>query len=405
MRRSELLQGIREMKFVSVEKRYSGGEISQIAAAELLGISERTFRRWCERYRDEGPVGLTDRRRGNAAHNRAPNAATTRAPRSPRPSGAPSLTCRRQAATMPVAPRQRKHRMADPEIVKLRELIASRPRPADLAERRRAMDANAQSFPLDPEIEVQAVVAAGVPAEWTLSPGADQSRVVLYLHGGGYVFGSILSHRHLVAEIGRVAGCRTLALDYRLAPEHPFPAPVEDTLAAYRFLLERGVEPRHVTIAGDSAGGGLVVAAMVAIKQAGLAQPACGWAISPWVDMEATGESFTSLAQVDPTVSRETILDIAGTYLKGADPRSPLAAPIHADLRGIAPLLIQVGAAEVLLDDALRLAGRAGAADVPVRLEVWPEMIHVWHVFHRMLGAGRRAVAEGGAYIKAAMQG
>ena len=293
--------------------------------------------------------------------------------------------------------------MADPEMVKLRELIASRPRPTDTAERRAGMDTNAKTFPLDPSIAVEAVAANGVKAEWTTAPGADAKRVVLYLHGGGYVFGSILSHRHLVASIGREARCRTLALDYRLAPEHPFPAPVEDTVAAYRFLLESGIESRHITLAGDSAGGGLVVAAMVAIRDAGLNQPACGWATSPWVDMEALGETFTTRAHTDPTVSRDTIKDIASTYLNGADPRSPLAAPIYADLHGIAPLLIHVGAAETLLDDALQLAGKAGAADVPVRLEIWPEMIHVWHVFHPMLAAGRRAVAEGATYIKAAM--
>ena len=293
--------------------------------------------------------------------------------------------------------------MADPEILKLRELLASRPRPDDLGERRAAMDANATVFPLDPSITVQPVTANGVSAEWTTAPGADPKRVVLYLHGGGYLFGSILSHRHLVAEIGQQARCRTLAIDYRLAPEHPFPAPVEDTVAAYRFLLDSGVEAKHITIAGDSAGGGLVVAAMVAIRDAGLNQPACGWAISPWVDMEALGGTFTSLAHVDPMVTKETIADIAQTYLGGADPRSPLAAPIYADLRGIAPLLIQVGAAETLLDDSLQLAGKAGAVDVPVRLEIWPEMVHVWHVFHRMLGAGRRAIAEGSAYISAAM--
>jgi len=293
--------------------------------------------------------------------------------------------------------------MADPEITKLRELIASRPKTADTAERRKAMDANATTFPLDPSIKLEPVTANGVKAEWTTAPGADAKRVVLYLHGGGYVFGSILSHRHLVAEIGMQARCRTLALDYRLAPEHPFPAPVEDTVAAYRYLLESGIEARHVTIAGDSAGGGLVVAAMVAIRDAGLNQPACGWAISPWVDMEALGGTFTSLASIDPMVGRDTIAEIARTYLGGADPRSPLAAPIHADLRGIAPLLIQVGAAETLLDDALQLGGKAGAADVPVRLEIWPEMVHVWHVFHRMLGAGRQAIAGGAAYISAAM--
>ncbi len=293
--------------------------------------------------------------------------------------------------------------MADPEIVKIRELIASRPRTDDVHERRRMMDNNASVFPLDAAIKVEPADVNGVKGEWTTGPGADPKRVLLYVHGGGYVFGSTLSHRHLVAEIGQQAGCRTLSLDYRLAPEHPFPAPVEDTVAAYRYLLASGIEPRHITIAGDSAGGGLVVAALVAIRDAGLNQPACGWAISPWVDMEATHETYASRAKLDPMVGRDTITQIAATYLAGADPRSPLASPIHADLRGIAPLLIQVGSAETLLGDSLLLAAKAGEADVPVRLEIWPEMIHVWHVFHRMLGAGRRAIAEGAAYMKAAM--
>ena len=156
-----------------------------------------------------------------------------------------------------------------------------------------------------------------------------------------------------------------------------------------------------ITIAGDSAGGGLVVAAMLAIRDAGLPQPACGWAISPWVDMEAIGDSMVSKAATDPTVQKAGILDMAKQYLNGADPRSPLAAPIYADLRGLAPLLIQVGAAEVLLDDAIRLAQVAGAADVAVDLQIWPEMIHVWHIYHPELAAGRRAIAAGGEFARA----
>jgi len=141
----------------------------------------------------------------------------------------------------------------------------------------------------------------------------------------------------------------------------------------------------------------------VAIREAGLPQPACGWAMSPWVDMQAIGGSMVSKAATDPTVQKETILEMAAHYLNGADPRAPLAAPLYADLRGIAPLLIQVGAAETLLDDAIRLAGVAGAADVAVRLDVWPEMIHVWHLFHPMLTAGRRAISEGGAFLHTTM--
>lgn len=291
--------------------------------------------------------------------------------------------------------------MSDPEIAALRETIAKRVRSDDIAQRRRDIDARGLAYRLPADIKAEPVAANGVRSEWTSSPDADPSRVVLYFHGGGYVIGSLDSHRHLVAEVGRAARARTLAIDYRLAPEHPFPAAVDDAIDAYRFLLSRGVQPSGITIAGDSAGGGLVVAAMVAIREAGLPQPACGWPISPWVDMEAIGGSMTSKAATDPTVQQAGILDMAKLYLKDANPRSPLAAPIYADLRGLAPLLIQVGAAETLLDDAIRLAQVAGAADVAVDLQVWPEMIHVWHIYYPELAAGRRAIAAGGEFAKA----
>jgi acetyl esterase/lipase len=291
--------------------------------------------------------------------------------------------------------------MSDPEIAALRETIAKRVRSDDIAQRRRDIDARGLAYRLPADIKAEPVAANGVRSEWTSSPDADPSRVVLYFHGGGYVIGSLDSHRHMVAEVGRAARARTLAIDYRLAPEHPFPAAVDDAIDAYRFLLSRGVQPSGITIAGDSAGGGLVVAAMVAIREAGLPQPACGWSISPWVDMEAIGGSMTSKAATDPTVQQAGILDMAKLYLNDANPRSPLAAPIYADLRGLAPLLIQVGAAETLLDDAIRLAQVAGAADVAVDLQVWPEMIHVWHIYYPELAAGRRAIAAGGEFAKA----
>jgi len=290
--------------------------------------------------------------------------------------------------------------MSDREIAALREVIAKRVRSDDVFQRRRDIDARGLAYGLPADVTAEAVVANGVRSETTSTPDADLNRVVLYLHGGGYVVGSLDSHRHLVAEVGRAARSRTLAIDYRLAPEHPFPAAVDDALAAYRFLLSGGVQPSGIAIAGDSAGGGLVVAALVAIRDAGLAQPACGWSISPWVDMEAIGGSMTSKAATDPSVQRAGILDMAKLYLNGANTRSPLAAPIYADLRGLAPLLIQVGAAETLLDDAVRLAQVAGAADVAVDLQVWPEMIHVWHIYHPELAAGRRAIAAGGEFTK-----
>ncbi len=291
--------------------------------------------------------------------------------------------------------------MSDPEIVALRKLIASRPRSDDIAQRRRDIDARGLQNKLPADVKVESVIAGGVTSEWTSTPDADASKVVLFLHGGGSVIGSLDSHRHLAAEVGRAAQARTLAIDYRLAPEHPFPAAVDDALAAYRFLLSSGIRPSAITIAGDSAGGGLVVAAMVAIRDAGLPQPACGWAISPWVDMEALGASMQSKAASDPTVQKAGILDMARHYLNGADPRSPLAAPLYADLAGLAPMLIQVGAAETLLDDSVRLAQVAGAADVAVDLQIWPEMIHVWHSYHPILAAGRRAIAAGGDFVRA----
>jgi epsilon-lactone hydrolase len=291
--------------------------------------------------------------------------------------------------------------MADAEIVALREKIASRPRSPDYRQRRRDIDARGLAYGVPADITIEKVTAGGVPAEWTFTANDGKDAALLYLHGGGYVIGSLDSHRHLVAEAGRAAQCWALALDYRLAPEHPFPAPVEDAVAGYRYLLDRGIAAGRIAIAGDSAGGGLVVAAMVAIRDAGLPQPGCGWCISPWVDMEAKGETMTSRAVVDPTVQRDGILDMARLYLGGADPRSPLASPIHADLGGLAPLLIQVGACETLLDDALALAKVAGAADVRVDLQIWPEMIHVWHLFHPELSAGRRAIREGAVFVRA----
>lgn len=292
--------------------------------------------------------------------------------------------------------------MADPEIVALRAKLAARERASDIPTQRRDFDMLSQAYPPPTDVKIERVRANGVEAEWTSTPDARSDAVVLYVHGGGYVFGSLESHRHMVAEIGRAARARTLALHYRLAPEHPFPAPVEDTLAAYRFLLDQGVAARRIAIAGDSAGGGLTVAAMVAIREAGLPLPACGWAISPWVDMEGLGDSIDDNATRDPTVQKDLLLEIAKTYLNGADSRSPAAAPIYADLRGISPLLIQVGAVETLLDDAIRLARVAGLADVTVDLQIWPEMIHVWHLFHPELAAGRRAIEAGGAYIRSA---
>ncbi|MGH7058827.1 MAG: alpha/beta hydrolase [Stellaceae bacterium] len=291
--------------------------------------------------------------------------------------------------------------MADPEIAAVRALLAALPRPAGLAERRQRLDALCARYTLPADVRVEAILANGVAAEWTATPGADPAWVILYLHGGGYVSGSLASHRHVVAQAGRESRARTLALGYRLAPEHPFPAALDDALAGYRYLLAQGIEPRHVAIAGDSAGGGLAIATLVSLRDRGETLPACAWCISPWVDLEMLGSSMAAKAEADPLIQKAYLSELAASYLAGADPRSPLAAPIHADLRGLPPLSIQVGSAETLLDDAVRLAGRAGAAGVMARLEIWPDMIHAWHLFYQELAAGRRALAQAGEFIRA----
>jgi epsilon-lactone hydrolase len=291
--------------------------------------------------------------------------------------------------------------MSENEIAALRALLTSRPRPNSVAERRERLDALGDAYSTAADIQHQPVNADGVPAEWSIAPGADPSRVLLYLHGGGFSVGSIVSHRAMVTETGRSAGVRTLAIDYRRTPEHPFPAALDDALQAYGWLLRQGVHPGRIAIGGDSAGGGLTLAVMVALRDRGLPLPACGWCISPWVDMEARGESYATKAAIDPMISKEYILELAGWYLGGTEPRAPLAAPVHADLRGLPPLLIQVGSAETLFDDSIQIAARAGAADVRVTLEVWPQMIHAWPLFHQQLTDGRRAIAAAGSFIRA----
>jgi acetyl esterase/lipase len=294
--------------------------------------------------------------------------------------------------------------MANAEIDAIRALLAASPRPTTLAERRQRLDSLGAHYETAADVAVEPVTAHGVAAEWTTAPGADPGRVILFLHGGGYISGSIASHRHMIAEAGRAAGARTLALGYRLAPEHPYPAALEDTLAAYRFLLDNGLEPRAIALAGESAGGGLALAALVSLRDQGLPLPACCWCSSPWTDLAMAGGSMVTKAARDPLIQKPYLEELAALYLDGGDPRLPLVSPIHADLRGLPPLLIQVGSSETLLDDSLRLAAVAGAAEVDTTLRIWPEMIHAWHLFHPQLAAGRAALAEVGAFIRGRLQ-
>ncbi|SFK11924.1 alpha/beta hydrolase [Methylocapsa palsarum] len=290
--------------------------------------------------------------------------------------------------------------MPDMGIEDIRELFRLRPRPPDFPERRKRLDAMG-AIPLAPDIKLETETVGSLRVEWSLAEGADPSKALLYLHGGGYCSGSIASHRYMVAEAGRAAGVRTLAVNYRVAPEHPFPAALEDARAAYDFLIRRGFTPDRIAVGGDSAGGGLTLALLTLLRDAGSPMPACGWLVSPWVDLQMTGGTIASKADVDPMIQKDYLDELTAAYVGGADAANPLISPLHADLRGLPPLLVQVGSDETLLDDAVRIAGRAGAAEVAVTLEIWPRMIHVWHLWASVLADARLALASAGAFVRA----
>jgi phosphinothricin tripeptide acetyl hydrolase len=293
--------------------------------------------------------------------------------------------------------------MADRGIDVVRAHLAKLP-PSDsltTAERRAQYERAEKAFPTPPDVKVERVSAPAAPAEWLRPPAAVAGRVVLYLHGGGYVIGSPRSHRHLAAAIASAAAASALLLDYRLAPEHPYPAAVDDATAAYRWLLDQAIAPERVVIAGDSAGGGLAVATLLALRDARVPLPAGGVCISPWVDLTCSGESYRTKADVDPIVRQAGVAEMATAYLGSASPRTPLASPLFADLRGLPPLLIHVGSDEVLLDDAVQLAARAKAAGVETTIEVWERMIHVWHWFLPMLDEAHAAVEAIGHFTRA----
>ena len=280
----------------------------------------------------------------------------------------------------------------------MRELLRGIDLDAMTIQERRAATASAGQAPGG--TRVAAADAGGVPAEWVTPPGEAGGRVLMYLHGGGYQLGSPATARHLVALLSAAAQAQAFSVDYRLAPEHPFPAAVEDAVAAYRWLLAAGHDPTSVAIAGDSAGGGLVLATLVALRDSGDRLPAAAVAMSPWTDLALTGESLRTRAGVEVMVKPAGMPETAALYLAGADPRHPYASPLYADLHGLPPLLIQVGDAEVILDDSTRFAARARAAGVEVTLEIWDEMPHVFQAFAGLLPEADQAVAQVGRWIR-----
>lgn len=290
-------------------------------------------------------------------------------------------------------------------IDRLKELVRERSKRGELplAERRKAMDGNATQFPVPEGAVTKGTDLGGLGAEWSapasLAGESTDGNTLLYFHGGGYVMGSSVSHRHMTSRIALAAGARVLSVDYALAPENRFPAAVKDGVKAYRWLLDKGHAPERIAIGGDSAGGGLTVAMLLAARGEGLPMPAAAVLISPWTDLTCASETYTTRAEADPMITRESIGGLVDAYLGGADPRDPLASPNFADLAGLPPMLIQVGDDEVLLDDSRILAKRAREAGCDVDIEVWDGMIHVWHAFYQMLPEGEEAIERLGKYL------
>ena len=291
--------------------------------------------------------------------------------------------------------------MAQSEIDAIRALLSSKPRPVGWPERRKRLDDVGAVWPVANDVVLTAVDVNGIPGEYSIVPGSDPSRVLMFFHGGGYCSGSIKSHRRLLTEAGRAARTRTLAVEYRLAPEHPFPAAYDDALTTWRFLRNEGIAAAHIAIGGDSAGAGLTLALIGRLREAHEELPACVWLMSPWADLTMSGSTLASKAEVDPLIHKQYLNELADAYLPaGIDRKDPRVSPLYADFRNFPPMLIQVGSNETLLDDATRLASRAGAADVAVILEIWPHMIHAWPLWNAHLEAGRRALASAGAFIR-----
>jgi acetyl esterase/lipase len=269
----------------------------------------------------------------------------------------------------------------------------------DVQQNRLNLDLAAEIFrPMVP-IEHIGISANGVPGEWVIPAGVESGRIIYYLHGGAYNAGSARSHRALAANIAAAAQARALVIDYRLAPEHPYPAALEDAISAYQWLLQKDISPKNIAVVGDSAGGGLTIALLIALRERGIPLPAAAAVMSPWTDLTASGESWQNNAHQDYLINAQKLKTAARLYLGDAEPHDPLASPLYGDLHGLPPLLIQVGCEEILLSDSTRLAENARRAGVEVTLEIWEGMQHVWHFAANILPEARQAIEKIGQFI------
>ncbi len=294
--------------------------------------------------------------------------------------------------------------MASPQLEQIKQMLKSRPnRPENLdpQETRTNFEQITQLLKVEDDSKREKVTANGVPGEWITNDASTDASTLYYLHGGGYSIGSVNTHATLISQLARAAKARAFAIDYRLAPEHPFPAGLDDALAGYRWLLAQGIDARSIVIAGDSAGGGLTAATLLALRDAGDPLPAGAVLLSAWTDLAGTGESQRTRAELDPMIPAfEGVSPMAEWYIGSGNVTNPLISPLYGDFNGLPPLLIHVGDHEVLLSDSTRYAEKAKAAGVDVTLKVWDEMIHVFQFFP-MLPEGQQAIAEIGEWVRA----
>ena len=287
----------------------------------------------------------------------------------------------------------------------LREQIAPQFRVGvPLEVQRQTLDALGSQAVMPEGVEVVRGELAGMTCEWLIGPGCSRDAALLYLHGGGYAMGTCNSYRALTSRAGIASGIQAVLPEYRLAPEHVFPAAVDDAVAAYRALLERGIEPERIVVIGDSAGGGLSMAMLLALREAAVELPAAAVLLSPWLDLTMTGDSLQTRAEADPWLAPELVAPMARLYAGEREMTEPGLSPLFADLAGLPPMLIQVGDQEILLSDSTRMAERAKQAGVEVELEVWDELWHVWHLFAPILPEANQAFERIGAFVRGKLQ-
>jgi acetyl esterase/lipase len=276
---------------------------------------------------------------------------------------------------------------------------------SDVDEQRRLLRELLSAQPLPAEVTVTAAALGGVPTAEITVEGIESRHVVLYFHGGVYVMGDAFLSADLASQVGRRTQAKVISVDYRLAPEHPYPAAVDDALAAYEALLQSGVDPSDIAFAGESAGGGLAIATLVNARDHGLPLPAAAFVMSPYADLSLAGTTMETRHEVDPLLSREALQARVTDYTSGQDPALGLISPVFADLSGLPPLIIQAGTHEVLLDDALRLAQRAASADVEVTLDITPGVPHVFQAYYPILGEAAAALDRAGQFLSAQLAG